>query len=127
MSASGKRHMGRVAQLGEEHGCIVCGGTFAHVHHMIDGRTPGRREDDWLTMPLCYQCHEGAHGIHGTKQRFTLRKTSENKALAKTLEMIYGETKSNSINDRSALERWVQSCAESRDMESICEEEERPF
>jgi hypothetical protein len=119
--------MVRVAQLGEEHGCIVCGGTFSHVHHMIDGRTPGRREDDWLTMPLCYQCHEGAHGIHGTKQRFALRKTSENKALAKTLEMIYGETKSNSTNYRSPLVRGLQSGPEGGDMESIREEEERPF
>ena len=91
MSNAGKRHMQRVAEIGAEHGCVVCGEPYAHVHHMMEGRTPGRREDDWLTMPLCWECHEGTHGIHGTKQRWTMRKMRENLALAITLELVYGK------------------------------------
>jgi hypothetical protein len=88
MSAKGKRHMGKVAELGQEKGCIVCGGVFAHVHHVMEGRTPGRRSGDFCTIPLCYECHEGTHGIHGTRQRWTLNKASELAALDMTLEAL---------------------------------------
>lgn len=91
MSNAGKKHMQRVAEWGMENGCVVCGEPYAHVHHMIEGRTPGRREDDWLTMPLCYECHEGTHGVHGTKQRWAMHKMRENLGLARTLEGIYGK------------------------------------
>ena len=91
MSNAGKRHMHRVAEFGADHGCVVCGEPYAHVHHLMEGRTPGRREDDWLTMPLCWECHEGKDGIHGTRQRWTLRKMRENLALAITLEAVYGK------------------------------------
>lgn len=88
MSTKGKRHMGKVAQLGQEIGCIVCGEVFAHVHHVMEGRTPGRRSGDFTTIPLCYECHEGKHGIHGTRQRWTLHKDSELAALNRTLEAL---------------------------------------
>jgi len=91
MSNQSKRHMQRVADLGNQIGCVVCGETFAHVHHILEDRTPGRRCDDWLTIPLCYECHEGTHGIHGTRQRFSMHKTSETKCLAQVLELIYGD------------------------------------
>lgn len=88
MSLAGKRHMGRVAQLGMDRGCVVCGDTFAHVHHIIDGRTPGRKSSDFTTIPLCLECHTGTHGIHGTKHRFSMHKTSELDALGRTLEWL---------------------------------------
>ena len=88
MSAKGRRHLEKVAQLGMEQGCIVCGQPFAHVHHVMEGRTPGRRSGDFCTIPLCYECHEGAHGIHGTRQRWTMYKASELEALNRTLEAL---------------------------------------
>lgn len=90
MSNAGKRHMGRVADYGRENGCVVCGAPYAHIHHMVEGRTPGLRSDDFLTMPLCEACHVGTHGVHGTKQRLSLHRVSETQALAKTLEALYG-------------------------------------
>lgn len=80
--------MAKVAQLGAEQGCIVCNGVFAHVHHVMEGRTPGRRSGDFCTVPLCFECHEGTHGIHGTRQRWSLHKTSELAALNDTLEAL---------------------------------------
>jgi len=90
MSAAGKRHMGKVAELGISAGCIVCGEPFAHVHHILEGRIPGRKSGPFCTVPLCYECHEGSHGIHGTRQRWSLNKASELDALERTLEAIYG-------------------------------------
>lgn len=90
MSAAGKRHMGRVAEYGMERGCIVCGQQFAHVHHVMEGRTPGRRSGDFCTIPLCYECHEGKDGIHGTRQRWSLHKASELQCLDMVIEGIYG-------------------------------------
>lgn len=92
MSNAGKRHMQRVSDYGSVAGCSVCGEPYAHLHHILEDRTPGRRSDDWLTIPLCWECHEGTHGIHGTRQRFSMHKTSETKALAKTLEAVYGNS-----------------------------------
>ena len=83
--------MARVAEYGTDNGCACCGATFAHVHHILEDRTPGRKADDWLTIPLCLECHTGTHGIHGTRQRWSLNKMSETKALAATLEGIYGK------------------------------------
>lgn len=90
MSSKSKRHIQRVAELASESGCVVCGEPFAHIHHMLEDRTPGRRSSDWLVMGLCWECHEGRHGIHGDRDRWKLRNMSESKALAKTLEAVYG-------------------------------------
>ena len=89
-TASGLRHMGRVAEWGKDNGCVVCGEVFAHVHHILEDRVPGRKADDWLTVPLCLECHTGTHGIHGTRQRWSLHKMSETQALAITYEALYG-------------------------------------
>ena len=78
--------MGRVAALG----CAVCGSQPVEVHHVIEGRTGNRRSSDWLTIPLCPECHRGRDGIHGTRQAFNRAKTDEMKCLADTLEKIYG-------------------------------------
>ena len=85
--------MALVAELGQERGCIVCGEPFAHVHHILEGRTPGRKSGSFCTVPLCWECHEGTHGIHGTRQRWSLHKTSELQALDQTLEAVYGSTR----------------------------------
>jgi len=86
MSIQAKRHMGRVAGLP----CCLCGAMPVEVHHIMEGRTPGRRAPDWLTIPLCQECHRGAEGVHGTNAIMRVHKKSELDLLAKTLENLYG-------------------------------------
>lgn len=86
-SIKAKRHMGRVASLP----CAVCGAQPVEVHHILDGRTPGRRSPDWLTIPLCPDCHRGSHnGIHGQRSMWDVMKKTELQCLADTLESLYG-------------------------------------
>ena len=90
MSSAGKRHLQRVADFARNAGCVVCGAPFAHLHHILEGRTPGRRSGDWCVVALCEECHTGTHGIHGTRQRWSLHKASELEALDRTLDAVYG-------------------------------------
>lgn len=86
MTLAAKRHMGMVAELP----CCVCGTMPVEVHHVLEGRTPGRKSADWTTIPVCPECHRGTHGIHGTRQAWKLAKQDELKALGETLEKLYG-------------------------------------
>jgi hypothetical protein len=87
MSTKAQRHMGRVAELP----CAVCGESPVEVHHLIEGRTPGRRSSDWLTIPLCVSCHRDNHnGIHGQKRMWSVMRKNEHDCLAETLERLYG-------------------------------------
>lgn len=88
MSTAGKRHLQKVAEFGQENGCIVCGEPFAHVHHILEGRTPGRKSGDFCVVPVCLECHTGTDGIHGTRKRWSLHKASELEALNRTLEAL---------------------------------------
>lgn len=60
------------------------------IHHILEGRTPGRRSSDWTTIPVCPEHHRGKDGIHGTRQAWKLAKQDELKALGETLASIYG-------------------------------------
>lgn len=82
--------MQRVADFGRNNGCIVCGEPFAHLHHILEGRTPGRKSGDWCVLPLCEPCHTGQGGIHDTRQRWKLCNADELEALNRTLEAVYG-------------------------------------
>ena len=60
----GRRHMGRVAELG----CVLCrhlgfDGTPAEVHHIRDGQGAAQRASDFLTVPLCPEHHRGGTGL----------------------------------------------------------------
>ena len=90
MSARGARHMQRVAEFGQQAGCVVCGEPFAHLHHILEGRTPGRKAGDFCVVPVCLECHTGTNGIHGRRTRWSLHKMDELKALNMTLEAVYG-------------------------------------
>lgn len=87
MSAASKRHMARVAQLP----CSVSGMQPVQVHHIMEGRIPGRRSNDWLTIPLHIDFHTGPGGIHGDKSLWKIYKANELDCLADTLEKLYGE------------------------------------
>lgn len=91
MSSAGKKHMAKVAQLP----CAICGIEPVEVHHMREGGAAGagQRASDWLTIPLCPDCHRGPRGVHGTKFAMYLLKKNEHALLAETLEKLYGETR----------------------------------
>lgn len=50
----------------------------------------GQRASNWLTIPLCVDCHTGPRGVHGDKSALRLRNVSEHTLLAETLEKLYG-------------------------------------
>lgn len=82
-----QRHMGLVATLP----CSLClANPPSNVHHILQGRTPGRKVGPWLTIPLCWHCHQGPQGIHGDKALWKVYKKSEFDCLNDTLEAIYG-------------------------------------
>ncbi len=74
-----KRHMGRVAELG----CIVCD-MPANVHHI---RTE-RIKNDFLTIPLCREHHQGDFSIHMSKRQFENIYGDELQLLAETLKRL---------------------------------------
>lgn len=81
--------MGRVAALG----CALCRrrgipGTPAQVHHIRYGAGAGRKSPDWLTIPLCEQCHTGPHGIHGDRRLFKVAGVDELDLLADTIALL---------------------------------------
>lgn len=88
MSDAAARHVERVKNLP----CGVCSAPGpSDAHHMIAGRIPGIRSPDWLTMPLCKDCHQGSHnGIHGERRMWDVMRTNEHKVLDATLEKLYG-------------------------------------
>lgn len=88
MSAASKRHMGRVARLN----CILCGVEGVEVHHARTGEAAGagQRASDWLTIPVCPDCHRGSNGIHGNKAMLIITKKTELSLVAETLEALYG-------------------------------------
>lgn len=88
--AADKRHMARVAEYGQTNGCVVCGQIAVHVHHVLEGRTPGARSGNFCTIPLCYECHQGKGGIHGTRERWSLNKANELEKLNEVIKGIYG-------------------------------------
>ena len=82
-----KAHMAKVARLS----CALCDAKPVELHHILEGRTPGRRSPNWLVIPLCSDCHRGDHnGIHGRQAMLKVMKTTELELLAQTLEQVYG-------------------------------------
>lgn len=83
-----QKHMFRVKELP----CSVCGASGpSDAHHILEGRTPGRKSPDWLTIPLCKDCHVGSHnGIHGQRRVWDVLKKTEAQCLNDTLERLYG-------------------------------------
>ena len=92
MSAAGSRHMERVAGLP----CCVCehmGRPHVYgvqVHHIREGQGAAQRADDMLTIPVCYEHHLGASGIHGLGRKgfYARYKVDELQLLAATLEKL---------------------------------------
>jgi len=88
-SAAGRAHMGRVAALG----CILCrrlsyGEHAAEVHHIRTGQGAAQRASDWLTVPLCPDCHRGPHGVHGDRALLRSARVTEMDLLADTIAAL---------------------------------------
>ncbi len=75
-----KRHMKRISELC----CIACSNHGVHVHHIRIERL----KNDFLTIPLCPECHLGDFSIHKSKEQFTAIYGSELELLAKTIDMM---------------------------------------
>lgn len=89
---SARDHMARVKQLP----CVLCLEVYGqHVegcdaHHIREGQGMGGRADDYLTIPLCKEHHQGATGIHGLGRRAFERvhRTTELDLLARTIQLL---------------------------------------
>ena len=86
-----KRHLSRVASLG----CVVCRlvgyrGSPAEIHHLREGQGMSQRASDFLTIPLCFEHHRGATGIHGMGVKAFERayRISELDLLAETIRLL---------------------------------------
>ena len=79
-----KKHMGRVAELP----CACCGEFGVQVHHIREGQGMAQRASDYLTIPLCPDCHTGPAGVHGDKSLMRVYRTSELDMLANTIARL---------------------------------------
>ena len=73
--------------------CVLCetlgqGPAAAHVHHIREGQGASQRASDFLTIPLCPECHQGRHGIHGDRALLRVAKMTELDLLAVTVERL---------------------------------------
>lgn len=83
-SRAEKDHMGRVAALP----CACCGADGVQVHHLREGQGMSQRASNYLTVPLCPDCHTGPKGLHGDRSLLRIRKLGEMDLLAKTISQL---------------------------------------
>lgn len=79
-----RNHMDKVASLP----CACCGAHGVHVHHLREGQGMSQRASNWLTIPLCPDCHIGPNGIHGNRSLMRIQKIEEIDLLARTIEAL---------------------------------------
>lgn len=82
---SAQRYIARVRELP----CFVCkqpGPSYAH--HIRAGIGKGQKAPDFLTIPLCYEHHQGKTGIHGDRSAWLLRKVDELDGVADTIKRL---------------------------------------
>jgi len=91
-TAAGRRHMGRVKMLP----CVCCG---AHppsdAHHCKSRGYKGNPEimmrDDFKTIPLCKNHHQGAEGYHTSKSTWEATFGPDHEYLPVVAAMLAGE------------------------------------
>jgi hypothetical protein len=78
LSASDRKHLARVKSLP----CSVCNAPPpSSAHHINQGQ-------QYTTVALCYDCHQGTMGWHGTKALWRIRKMNELDALDVTIRRL---------------------------------------
>lgn len=55
------------------------------MHHIREGQGMSQRASDFLTIPLCPDCHQGPQGVHGDRTLMRVYKLSELDMLANTI------------------------------------------
>lgn len=76
-TAAERAHVARIAQLP----CVVDNLEPVEVHEFEQGA--------WFaSVPLCYECHRGTHGWHGTRQRWTRARMDPIKAIDETYRRL---------------------------------------
>ena len=87
-SAAETRHIQRVKEMA----CSVCDQPGpSDFHHILEGRTPGRKSPAFCGIPLCKSCHQDPrNGVHGMASMWKIFKKSELQCLADTIETLYG-------------------------------------
>lgn len=82
---AGMLHMGRVKALP----CVVClqpGPSSAHhcrSHYTL--------RDDFKTIPLCWECHQGQFGYHNDKSNWEAKNGADIEFLPIVADMLKGE------------------------------------
>lgn len=85
-----KQHANNLTDLG----CICCSimgtgqTTRTEIHHIREGQGAAQRAGDYLTIPLCADCHRGKNGVHGDKRYLTIIKMTELDLLNETLKRV---------------------------------------
>ena len=87
----GSAWMAKVARVG----CVLCAKTgvgyvATAVHHLRDGQGAGQRAQDFLTIALCYEHHQGSGGYHrlGPQGFYQRYKLDELDCLSLTIEAV---------------------------------------
>lgn len=98
-TAKAKRWMAWVGQRQ----CINCGQP-SNVHHCAGATAKHNKVaiGDWWLLPLCRECHQGDHGIHGDRALFfgaVPRKTTEKMMFAR---LMYWARADGSLMDMPA-------------------------
>ena len=70
--------------------CALCSACApSDAHHLREGVGMAQRNSDYLTIPLCKDCHQGSHnGIHGKRALWNVMKETELTLLAKTIRTM---------------------------------------
>lgn len=79
LTAAERKHLARVKSLP----CSVCNAPPpSAAHHINQGQ-------QYTTVALCTDCHQGTMGWHGTKALWRIRKMDQLDALNVTLERLF--------------------------------------
>lgn len=70
--------------------CSLCGASEpSDAHHILEGRTPGRKSPTYTAIPLCKSCHQDSHnGIHGNQAMWRVMRKTELQCLSETIETL---------------------------------------
>lgn len=90
MTKAERQYMDKIASMH----CICCyamgnrNDQPVHVHHIREGQGMSQRASNFLTIPLCPECHQGKNGVHGNRSYMNIAKVTELDLLAMTIERM---------------------------------------
>jgi hypothetical protein len=80
-----RAHIQRIKEMD----CVLCGASGpCDAHHIREGQGMAQRASDFLAVPLCKDCHQGKHGIHGDRAMLRIHKIEELDLLAMTIARL---------------------------------------